>query len=129
MTQAPAASSRRFAAELADRLNEVVPTGFAVTAEDVTVELRRGDQFVGSTDMAELVEDSENLDDLPANLETAARAIMSNIQDWIADATSDPWPGIRSQPNPNARVQDQTLHIWFGDADGQVLSLRPLDLG
>jgi hypothetical protein len=53
---------------------------------------------------------------------------MSNIQDWIADATSDPWPGIRSQPNPNARVQDQTLHIWFGDADGQVLSLRPLDL-
>jgi hypothetical protein len=128
VTQAAAASSRRFAAELADRLNEVVPAGFAVTADDVSVELRRDGQFVASTDMAELVQDSENLDDLPANLETAARAIMSNIQDWIADATSDPWPGIRSQPNPSASVQDHQLHMWFGDADGQVLSLRPLDL-
>jgi len=47
--------------------------------------------------MAELVEDSENFDDLPENAATAARAILSNIEDWVAHATAAPWPGERNR--------------------------------
>jgi hypothetical protein len=128
VTQVPGASSPDFAAELAIRLNEVVPEGFTVTAERENVVLRHGAEVVGSTDMAELVESSENLDHLPGNFETAARAIMSNVQDWIADTTYEPWPGTRSQPNPNARAQGHQLDMWFGDDDDRVLILRPLDI-
>jgi len=125
----PVASSPDFAAELAVRLNEVVPAGFTVAAENVSVRLSHEGRFVGATDMAELVEDSENFDDLPANAATAARAILSNVQDWITDITHDPWPGTRSLPNPDARVQDHVLDMWFGGDDDRVLVLRPLDLG
>lgn len=128
MPQTPAASSLRFAAELAERLAEVVPAGFAVDASDVTVVLRHDGAMVGSTDMAELVEDSENLHLLPDNLETAARAILSNVQDWIADTTTEPWPGDHSLPNPDAHVIGDRLEMWFGDRDNAVLTLRPLDL-
>ena len=62
-----------------------------------SVRLVRDGQFIGSTDMAELVEDSENFDDLPENAATAARAILSNIEDWVAHATAAPWPGERNR--------------------------------
>lgn len=128
MPQMPAASSPDFAAELAIRLNEVAPDGFTVIADNVSVVLRHNGGFVGSTDMAELIEDSENLDLLPENLETAARAVLSNVQDWIADTTTEPWPGERSLPNPDAHVTGDRLEMWWGDQDNPVLKLRPLDL-
>ena len=124
----PAASSLKFAAELAIRLNEVVPDGFTVVAEDENVVLRHNGKVVGSTGMAEIVESSENLDHLPQNMETGARAILSNVQDWIADTTTEPWPGKRSLPNPDAQVTGERLEAWFGDQDNPVLKLRPLDL-
>lgn len=128
MTQRPAASSRKFAAELAESLAEVVPEAFTVTASDETVVLHHNGAVIGSTDIAELVEASENLDYLPENLATAARAILSNVQDWITDTTYQPWPGVQSQPNPDAEVSGTTLVMWFGDRDDAVLTLRTLDL-
>jgi hypothetical protein len=128
VTQTPAASSPDFAAELATRLNEVVPDGFTVIAEHENVVLRHNGEVIGSTSMADLVESSENLDHLPENLETAARAILSNVQDWIADTSYEPWPGTQSQPNPGAQFSDGILAMWFGDQENPVLSLAPLGL-
>lgn len=129
MTQTPLASSPRFAAELAERLAEVMPAGFTVAAKDVSVRLSHDGQVIGSTDMAELIEDSENFDDLPANAATAARAILSNVQDWISHATAAPWPGQHNLPDADASVTGHVLEMWFGDHDDRVLSLRPLDIG
>lgn len=128
MTQTPLASSPQFASELATRLAEVIPAGFTVAADDVSVRLAHNGQVIGSTDMAELVEDSENFDDLPANLESAARAILSNVQDWIADTTAEPWPGERGLPDADAAVTDSILAMWWGARDNAVLALRPLDV-
>ncbi|MBA2323347.1 MAG: hypothetical protein H0V92_04770 [Pseudonocardiales bacterium] len=84
---------------------------------------------LGSTGMAALVEDSENLDHRPENLETAARAVLSGVQDWIADTTTQPWPGAGGQmPNPDARVRSDAIEMWFGDDDQPVLRLRPIRL-
>ena len=128
MTQQPGASSPDFAAELASRLNEVAPEGYTVNAENVTVVLRHHGAVVGSTEMAELVEDSENPDLLPESLETAARAILSNVQDWISDSSYQPWPGERSQPAPDAHATADRLEMWYGGQDHPVLKLRPLAL-
>jgi hypothetical protein len=81
---------------------------------------------IGSTEMAELVEDSENLEYLPDDLRTAASAILSNVQDWISDATAAPWPGTRSQPNPGVEIDGDQLRLWFGERDSPVLELRSL---
>jgi hypothetical protein len=126
VTQVPAATSHEFAVELADRVNEVVPAGFAVTADEVSVVLSQDGARIGSTDMAELVESSENLDHLPDNLRTAAWAILSNVQDGIADTTATPWPGERSQPNPRVEIVGDQLRMWFGEAESPTLELRAL---
>lgn len=105
-----------------------MPDGFAVIAEDESVILRHGSEVIGSTGMAELVESSENLDHLPGNLETAARAILANVQDWVASRSAQPWPGERSQPNPDARMTGQQLRLWYGDQNDPVLELPPVEL-
>jgi hypothetical protein len=126
--QTPAASSSEFAAALAARLNEVAPEGFTVIAEHATVAIRQHGGVTGFTDVAELVESSENLDHLPKNLSTAARAILSAVQDWIADTSNQPWPVTTRQPNPGVRVTGTHLAMWFGDPDEPMLTLRPLDV-
>ena len=129
VAQKPLASSPKFAAELAERLTEVMPAGFTVAAEGVSVRLTHDGRIVGSTDMAELVEGTENFDDLPANAASAARAILSNVHDWISHATTEPWPGQLSLPDVDAVVTGHVLEMWWGERDDAVLTLRPLDLG
>jgi hypothetical protein len=43
----------------------------------------------------------------------AAQA-LDQLQDYIDEATHDPWPGERAQPRAYAHVRDRTLHLWFG---------------
>ena len=114
--------------QLEDARKLAAVRGFTVIAEHENVVLRHNGEVIGSTSMADLVESSENLDHLPENLETAARAILSNVQDWIADTSYEPWPGTQSQPNPGAQFSDGILAMWFGDQENPVLSLAPLGL-
>jgi hypothetical protein len=128
VSQAPAASSREFAADLAVRLNDVVPAGFTVTSDGQTVVMHHNGQRLGSTNMAEIIAASENPDDVPGNMEAGSRAILNTVQDWIADESTEPWPGISDMPSPEAQVVGGRLVMWFGAQDRPVLELRPLKL-
>ena len=73
-----------------------------------------------------ILETVEALREPRENLETAVRATLSGVQDYIADATTEPWPGIGGQqPNPDARVHEETVSMWFGAEDAPVLRLPP----
>ncbi len=58
----------------------------------------------------------------------AARHALDALQDYIAEATHDPWPGQRTMPEPHAQVRDSTLYLWYGPADDVVLACEPLPL-
>ena len=57
----------------------------------------------------------------------AARA-LDELQDYVSEATHDPWPGPRAQPRPYARIQDALLHLGYGDPDAPVLACAPIPL-
>jgi hypothetical protein len=59
----------------------------------------------------------------------AARHALDALQDYIAEATHDPWPGQRSMPELRAQVRGSALHLWYGPADDPVLACEPIPLG
>jgi len=130
----------RFAAALADRLAAVVPDGFHVTVEDDMLWFRsdpgrfpgqRGDYRVGASgiwpreDLLTCAGYDDGAEDCPAG---AARHALDVLQDYVAEATHDPWPGVRVMPEPQAKVRGSALHLWYGPADAPVLACEPINL-
>jgi hypothetical protein len=58
----------------------------------------------------------------------AARHALDVLQDYIAEATHDPWPGQRTMPEVRAQVRGSMLHLWYGGADDAVLACEPIPL-
>ena len=122
-------SSHDLAVALARRLNGVTPAGITVQAQGSDLAVLQGGQIVGVSGAPAILETVEALREPRANLETAVRAALSGVQDYIADVTAEPWPGTGgSQPTPDARVESDTVSMWFGDEDAPVLRLPSLRL-
>ena len=123
-------SSRELAEALARRLNEVVPDRISVRLQGSELAVLYDGEVVGISGAPEILETVEALHEPAENLETAVRASLSGVQDYIADVTTEPWPGTGGwQPNPDARVDADVVSMWFGPEDTPVLRLPPIDLG
>jgi hypothetical protein len=62
--------------------------------------------------------------------EVAAQA-LGELQDYVDEATHDPWPGRSRPPRPYAQVHEKVLHLWYGGAelnDAVVLACDPIPL-
>jgi hypothetical protein len=122
-------SSLDLAAALAERLNEVAPPGFIVDAQDAELVIYHNGDILGVSGAPAIMETVEAIKEPRANLETAVRASLSGVQDYIAEAVTEPWPGAGgNQPNPDAKVDGATVTMWFGDEHDPVLRLRPIRL-
>jgi len=122
-------SSHDLAVALARRLNGVVPPGISVHAQDGELAVLHDGDVIGISGAPAILETVEALREPRENLETAVRASLSGVQDYVADATTEPWPGSGgTQPNPDARVEADTVRMWFGPEDAPVLRLPPIDL-
>jgi hypothetical protein len=135
-------------AELVDRLRDIVPDGFTVSASvsGSGVETSALQPPVGGqiTYVEELVEQLHG--SFEENVELAARNVLSDIQDVIAEETAEPWPrGLAGPelsrarhlaledihdalPSPDAAVESGVLHAWYGDRHDPVLALPPIPL-
>ena len=122
---------------LAGRLAAIVPAGFHVQARDGMLWYsadqgrfpgQQGDYRTGQA--GTYVRDNLGAfgdTDADAVTGVAARA-LDELQDYVSEATHDPWPGPRAQPRPYARIQDALLHLGYGDPDAPVLACTPIPL-
>ena len=125
---------------LADRLARIVPAGFHVEAGDGMLWYsadpgrfpgQQGDYCVGMSG-------TYVRDNLEAHGETAedriagvAAQALDELQDYVDEATHDPWPGDKTPPRAYAQVRGAMLHLWYGGADigGEVvLACEPVSL-
>ena len=124
-------SSRELAADLADRLNQIVPAGFTVRSEGIRVNVYQdGRDLGGSPALVILAErDGRSVDE---KIETAVLAVLSDIQDRIIEACKGPWPGGFGRgadlPMPDCRVTGDRLRLWFGEENAPVISVAPIAL-
>ncbi|MGH3246742.1 MAG: hypothetical protein ACRDOI_11100 [Trebonia sp.] len=126
-----------FTAILADLLAEIAPTGFHVAAADGMLCYsaehgrfpgQRGDYNVGQSGThvrgnfgAYGASDEENI------IGVAVQA-LDELQDYISEATHEPWPGVTSQPSPHGHIHDSYLDLWYGDLDNPVLTCARIPL-
>jgi hypothetical protein len=101
---------------LAARLAAIVPAGFYIEAADgmLWYSAEEG-RFPGETDADRSV--------------GVAVQALAERQDYIDEATHDPWPGTSNPPPPHARIHDSKLHVWYGGPDDVVvLGCEPIPL-
>lgn len=58
---------------------------------------------------------------------------LNQIQQEIAEETTDPWPAASGPeyggfPEPGGQIVRDRLHLWFGSRDEPVIELEPIDL-
>jgi len=130
----------RFALILADRLAAIVPAGFSVTAHDGMLWYsavpgkfpgQQGDYHVGSS--GTYVRDNFGVHGETAEEQLAGLAAqaLDELQDFVDEATHDPWPGSRTQPQARAGIRGQALHLWYGGPELEtdaVLACEPIPL-
>jgi len=117
-----------FARELAAAVAASLPDGFSATAEGETVTIESPDGTAVST-VLDL--DADDLGDLDVCAD-AAEGVLSFAQDVVCEALDATWPSAGPMaldlPIPGARFDGGVLHLWYGDEDAPVLSLRPVRL-
>jgi hypothetical protein len=124
----------RLAVALADRLAAMVPAGLRVTATDgmlwYTAEPGRfpgqsGDYRVGRA--GTYVRDNFSAHGTSDEERAVGVTIqaLSELQDYVSEATHLAWPGTIKQPTPHARIASAHLEFWYG-GDEPVLAGDPI---
>ncbi|QXJ23084.1 hypothetical protein AGRA3207_004199 [Actinomadura graeca] len=122
------ASSHKLAALLAERLAGVLPRPLTVRAEGHRLLITAGGSPQCGSAAAIIVEDPG--DDLDARIETAATAVLSDVQDCVAHILTEPWPPAQPYgmlPPPGARATASTVRLWYGDEENPCVTLPPID--
>ncbi len=135
-----------FTRMLAARMAAIVPAGFHVeaadgmlwySADDGRFPGQSGDYRAGRSgtyvrdnlDVTGLEDGGQACDDALARVAAAA---LGDLQDYVDEATHEPWPGrLGRPPQPCAQVRGQRLHLWYGQPDlggAVVLACEPIPL-
>jgi hypothetical protein len=130
----------RLTEALEARLAAVVPDGFHVRAADGML-WYSADQgrFPGQLSNFHVgMSGTYVQDNLEAHGETVedqvagvAAQAFDELQDYVDEATHDPWPGTRTPPQSFAEARTGVLHLWYGESDVTgpvVLACEPIPL-
>jgi hypothetical protein len=66
-------------------------------------------------------------------IQAVARELMSDVQDIVSEMTTEPWPlivvnGRRDMAMANAAIEEDELHMWYGDRKAPALRLPAVRL-
>ena len=125
---------------LADRMDAIVPAGFSVSAADgmlwYSAEAGKfpgqsGTHHARGSGTYVQVNFGAHGDTAEDHLVGVAAQALDELQDFIDEATHDPWPGDRTPPRAYAQVRGSALHLWYGGPDiasDVVLVCEPIPL-
>jgi hypothetical protein len=117
-----------FARELAAALAASLPDGVTASAEGALITIEPPDG-AGVTTVLDIEPDEIGDAEVYAD---AAEGVLSLAQDVVCEALDATWPAAGGAsvdlPIPGARVDGDTLRLWYGDEDAPVLELRPVTI-
>lgn len=92
--------------------------GIALFARDEPL----AQQIVGVRALIEQPGDERRL------LALACESVLSNMQDFIAESTSTPWPGEATDelPLPDVEVTDTEIWLWYGQRATPTRVMGPI---
>jgi hypothetical protein len=122
-------NSHKLAAMLAARLTSVVPSHLAVRTDGDSVDVFDGGENIGGSAASSIVEDNDARS-LEEKIEVASWAVLSGVQDAIAEALRVQWPVLPKggMALPGVRNEGGQVHLWFGEQVAPVILLPPIEL-
>lgn len=117
--------SEALARELRDRMQDVVPPKIRVSTEGDMLVFRSG-YSTGRSGSYACQWLRQGRGSWSERLQQAARLAFSDLQDFVDEETTEPWPGKTTPPTPDARIEAGRLLIWFGDPNAPDLEINPL---
>lgn len=133
--------AEQITAGLARRLAAIIPDGFHLELADGILWFSGDDgRFPGQLGDYDLGRGASRVRDnlmLPGRTDEdrivgMGRQALDDLQDFVSEASHDPWPGERAQPEAHARLRDRMLYLWYGGPDpgrDAVLAVEPLPIG
>lgn len=120
----------KLARALADRFQRIVPAGYYVREENGVIWYAADAPLHGHDSNASYF--TETFDSYGQTaverIAGSAEHAMNELQDFVDESSTEPWPGKRTVPRAHAAVRHGMLHIWFGDADAPELECEPIEL-
>jgi hypothetical protein len=125
---------------LADRFQQIGPPGFHVHAADGMLWYssdegrfpgQQNDYHVGRSGTYVRDNFSRHGATLEDHIVGVSTQALDELQDYIDEATHDPWPGQTTPPEAQAEIRGSRLHLWFADSEAVVVAECepiPLDL-
>lgn len=113
------------AEELCDRMKEVIPSGIGVSTEGDRL-VFRSSYSAGRAGSYACQWLHQGTGSFSERVRQAARLAFSDLQDFVAEETTEPWPGTTSPPTPHARLEAGHVMVWFGDPQTPDLAITPL---
>jgi hypothetical protein len=97
---------------LAKRIEPVLPEVVQLTVVGSEMELRaEGKHGWVLVDLASLL-----WDDSAECLQRVCYAVLDQFQDFVVEATADPWPGTSTMPMPAVTVTPAEIVLSYGEA-------------
>jgi hypothetical protein len=135
-------SAPKLGKAIVDRLSVRVPSPVRVFARDlapglvlenehIVVCVADGDEQWGGQGLSNGDLEADDESSVQARAARTAVNILSGVQDTISRILREPWPrqSTGEMALPDARVDQQQLHLWFGPAeDTAALRLRPIEI-
>jgi hypothetical protein len=110
--------------KLADALHEIVPEDYDVYEYQAMVMIE-GAGYRAASDVEDFVDE----EGVPYE-ERASRAAwdaLSMVQDYVAEALTEPWPGEGTfLPLPKVEVTPNEIRMWFEDEAGRRVLEAPV---
>lgn len=117
--------SELLARELCDRMTDVIPSGIGVSTAGNRLVFRSSYSSgrAGSYACQWL---HNGTGSMPERVREAACLAFRDLQDFVDEETTKPWPGTTSPPRPNARLEAGHVIVWFGDPQAPDLAIPPI---
>jgi hypothetical protein len=117
----------RLAAELSARMEDDLPPGFTVTVDGGMLWFAFEEERRSGSYACQWVDSGQ--DSLEGLTVRACELALSDLQDFVTEQTTEPWPATHGRPpRPGVRLVERTIEMWFGSNDHPVARLRPLPL-
>ena len=108
-------------------MKEVVPPGIRISVEgDMLV--FRSDFDTGSSGSYACQWLHEGTGPHADRVRAACWYAFRDLQDFVDEKTTEPWPGLRTPPAAHARIESNSVIVWFGSSHTPDLEIRPVSL-
>jgi hypothetical protein len=129
----------RLIALLADRLAGIVPDGFRIEADGAMLRFSAEQgRFPGQSGSYDVGPSGSHVSQyfevhpgtVADRLVGVGVRVLDDLQDYVSEATHDPWPGRTAQPTPQGELREGQLRLWYGGRHGRqaVLACAPIPL-